>query len=549
MNTTTNNESGVFTSGNHTSYWLDSVTRKEYSGRLNQNLKTDVVIVGGGMAGISCAYCLTQAGKNVVLIEDGYIGSGETGRTTAELSSFLGKSYYEIEDILGKDEARLLAQSQLTAIDFIESVVIKEKIKCDFERVNGYFFLNPREKKEVISKEKEALRRVGIDAIEMQTVPGIKANVGKCLCLPNQAQFHPLKYLNSLCEIIEANGGRIFTRTHALEIDSEGIKTNTGFNVSAKHIIIATNSPINSKYIMPLKQDPARTYVIGSLVKKGSVAKSFWWDSGDSSKNEIMSPYHYVRLTSYNEEFDLLLVGGEDHHVGDTSAEGVDEKHRYGLLEVWARKHFTLGDIVYRWSGQVMNSMDSVAYIGKAPMESENIYIVTGDSGNGMTNCTIAGILLTDLITGKDNEWEELYSPSRLTMKESLQLVQKIGSEMAGTVKSWFSDKANPELSSIKKGMGKVVERDGEKYAVYRDGENNLHVVSALCTHLKCTVKWNDDENTWDCPCHGSRFTHEGKVINGPANKNLKYFNNSVLEKNNDDAQDISETIYPFNNY
>lgn len=511
-------EDARITSGQNISYWTDSISPAKQN-LLKENLETDVVIVGGGIAGLSVAYCLIQSGKTVVLVEDGFIGSGETGRTTAHFVTALDDRYYHLEKVFGEEKTKLIAESHKVAIDFVEQVVKTENIDCSFERVNGYLFLHPSDKRESLEEELKAALRAGVEIKEVDQMPGLLQNE-KALCFLNQAQFHPLKYLKGLCKAIEQKGGKIYTGTHALIINHEGIATAKGFTVKAKHVVVATNSPVNNKYTLFSKQYAYRTYVIGALIKKNSLPKALWWDTGDFESNSKIPPYHYIRVHPYNEQYDLLISGGEDHPTADTSKTEVVEADRYKLLEDWTQRYFAAGDIVYHWSGQVLEPMDGIAFIGRNPLDKENVYIVTGDSGNGMTHCSFAGMLISDLINGKENKWEELYSPSRFTVKESGSAMQLVTDDLVNVLKKWFYT-GSVKFSSIKNGETGIVKLDGTKCGAYRDESGKLHLVSAECTHLKCMVLWNNDEKTWDCPCHGSRFTYDGKVINGPSNYNL----------------------------
>jgi len=527
MKTNNNPEDARITSGKNISYWTDTSTSPEQN-PLKENLETDVVIVGGGLAGLSVAYCLIQTGKKVILIEDGFIGSGETGRTTAHFVTALDDRYYNLENIFDEEKTKLIAESHMMAIDFVERTVKKENIDCGFERVKGYLFLHPSDKKDALQQELKAALKAGVEIKEVDEAPGI-LRVEKALCFLNQAQFHPLKYLNGLCKAIEHKGGKIFTGTHASKINHEGIITAKGFTVKAKHVVVATNSPVNNLYTMFSKQYAYRTYVIGALVKKDLLPKMLWWDTGDFESNSKIPPYHYVRVQPYNEQYDLLMSGGEDHPTAETSKTNVPEENRYILLEKWTRNYFPIGKIVYKWSGQVMEPMDGVAFIGRNPLDYNNVYIITGDSGNGMTHCSFAGLLINDLIDGKENKWEKLYSPLRFTLKESGGAIQLLTNDLVYVLKKWFYT-GNVELSSIKNGEAGIVKLDGKKCGAYRDESGKLYLVSAECTHLKCMVLWNNDEKSWDCPCHGSRFTYEGKVINGPANFDLPaYSENAVL--------------------
>jgi glycine/D-amino acid oxidase-like deaminating enzyme/nitrite reductase/ring-hydroxylating ferredoxin subunit len=515
-------------SGSNKSYWLDSESQVEKS-RLKENLETDVVIVGGGIAGLSIAYCLVKSGKKIVLVEDGFIGSGETGRTTAHFVTALDDRYYYFEKIFGEEKTKLIAESHKAAIDFVEQTIKEENIDCDFERVAGYLFRHPTDEEDSLDKEFLAATKAGIEVQRMERAPGLLKSE-PALCFLHQAQLHPLKYLKGLCKAIEAKGGKIFTKAHAAQIDHEGITTADGFTVKAKHVVVATNSPVNDTWTMVERQYAYRTYVIGALVKKGELPKALWWDTGNFETNSKIPPYHYVRIQSYNDEFDLLICGGEDHPTGDTSKGEVSEDDRYTLLETWARHYFPIEEIVYRWSGQVIEPMDGLAFIGRNVFDHDNVYIVTSDSGNGMTHGSFAGLLISDLVNKKENKWEKLYSPKRFTLRESPQIFKQMIHEFISYAKQVPGFKSAEELEKVKNGEGKIMRMLEETFGVYRDENGMLHIVSAECTHLKCTIQWNNSEKSWDCPCHGSRFTCDGKVVNGPANTNLHYYNENEFK-------------------
>jgi glycine/D-amino acid oxidase-like deaminating enzyme len=415
MQNTNNLQNGNITSGKHVSCWLDSPLENLKLESLKENLETEVVIIGGGIAGLTTAYCLAASGRKVIVVEDGLIGSGETGRTTAQIVTALDDRYFHMEETFGKKNTALIAESHKTAINFIEEIIRKENIDCDFERINGYLFLHSSDKKENLQKEYDALLRLGISVNKSEKTPGIPSE-NKCIVFPNQAQFHPMKYLVGLSKAIESKGGKIFINTHASKIDHNGIKSDKNFTIKAKHIVVATNTPVNDTYAMMLKQTAYRSYVIGALIKKDSLTRALWWDTGDQNLG-ASTPYHYVRLNSHNDEYDLLIAGGEDHPVGVES--NLSGEERYELLEKWTRERFAIKDIVYRWSGEVVVPMDSIAYIGRNQFDKDNVYIITGDSGIGMTYCTIGGLLITDLINGVKNEWEDIYKPSRFILEKS----------------------------------------------------------------------------------------------------------------------------------
>jgi glycine/D-amino acid oxidase-like deaminating enzyme/nitrite reductase/ring-hydroxylating ferredoxin subunit len=519
MQNSTNSENGNLTAGTNISCWFEKKLISNNFPMLESNLETDVVIVGAGIAGLTTAYCLASSGRKVIVVEDGFIGSGETGRTTAQIVTALEDRYFHMEEIFGKENARLIAESHRAAINFIEQTVQHEKIDCDFEKLNGYLFLHPTDQKENLQKELDALSRCGINADILEKTPGIPFEK-KCIHYSDQAQFQPMKYLLGLCKAIEKKGGQIFINTHVSKINHSGIESDKGFTIQANHIVVATNAPVNDKYSMMLKQWAYRSYVIGALIKKNILPKALWWDTGDRNIT-TGNPYHYVRLHSHTDEYDLLICGGEDHIVGEES--NVTGEERYIRLEEWARERFSIEDVIYKWSGEVLVPMDSIPYIGRNRFDKDNVYIITGDSGIGMTYCTIGGMLINDLINGVQNKWEDIYKPSRFILKTSEPFFKMLKDDFVAIFKKWFYS-GSAEINSVKPNEGKIVSLDGKKCGAYRDASGKLFLVSAECTHLKCMVVWNDGEKSWDCPCHGSRFTYSGKVINGPANENLLAF-------------------------
>ncbi len=511
---------GKLTSGGNATFWIDSTEPITFE-KLDENISVDVVIVGGGISGISIAYNLVRSGKTVAIVEDGNIGSGETGRTSAHLTAVLDERYYELQKIYGKEDTKLIAESHRKAIEFIETVVNTESIKCDFQKVPGYLFLHPTDKPETLEKELAAACESGLEVTELQDIPGIANVSGPCLRFSNQAQFHPLSYIRGLAKSIVNHGGKIFTNTHASEIDETGIVTKEGFRINAQHIVVTTNSPVNNKYMLHLRQSPYRTYLVGMRIRKDSVVDALWWDTG--KQGDSANSYYYVRMQKMDDDFDIVLCGGEDHATGLSDVTDTPvEADRYVKLEQWVRERFTVEDVIYKWSGQVLYPFDRLAYIGRNPTDKKNVYVVTGDSGNGLTYGTIAGMLITDLINERPNKYEKLYSPSRFKLKAANVFVE----ELVGGLSSYLKKRPTHPTDTIDEllpGEGKIVSIEGKKYGAYKDEANLLHIVAAECTHMGCIIKWNGDEKSWDCPCHGSRFSSKGTVLNGPANVDLQY--------------------------
>lgn len=508
------------TSGKNRSFWTAS-TEPIIFEKLKHSITTEILIIGGGISGLTTAYCLLKAGRKIVLVEDGYIGSGETGRTTAHLTCALDDRYFELEKIFGKEKATLAANSHMEAIQFIGNTVKQEGIDCDFKWVPGYLFLSGNDTKETLEKEYEATKNVGLLTEMLQQVPSLEAEDGKwCIKFPEQGQIHIMKYLKGLTDAISKLGGTIYTETKAENISKDGALAN-GFEIKAKHIVVATNTPVNDWVVMHTKQWAYRTYVIGAKVPKGELPYALWWDTGDQDSKWVGAPYHYVRLQEFDNTHDLLISGGEDHKVGQADAENIPEQERYVRLIEWTKKRFpAMEEIEYKWSGQVMEPVDSLAYIGKNPGD-ENIYIITGDSGNGITHGTLGGIILTDIITGNDNMRIDLYSPSRITLKTADDYISEVGN-MVAQYADWVTKEDVKDAGELRPGEGGIISSGINKIAAYRDEQNNLHTCSAVCPHLGAILQWNAEEKSFDCPAHGSRFTTEGIVINGPAICGLK---------------------------
>jgi glycine/D-amino acid oxidase-like deaminating enzyme/nitrite reductase/ring-hydroxylating ferredoxin subunit len=469
---------------------------------LDDNAHVDVAIVGAGIAGLTIAYLLARAGKSVVVLDDGPIAGGMSSATTAHLTNMLDDRYFELEKMHGREGARLAAESHTAAVDRIEAIARDEKIDCDFARLDGYLFLADGDEPATLERELAAAHRAGLAGVRRAQL----APFGECLVFPNVAQFHPLKYLAGLAQAILRLGGRIHCSSHAEHVEG-GVPALVHVGrrvVTADHVAVATNTPVNDRVAIHLKQAPYMTYVIAARVPPGSVPLALAWDTGD--------PYHYVRLHE-----DLLIVGGEDHKSGQAR----DAHLRHARLERWARERFpAMGPVEYAWGGQVMETIDYLGFIGRNPMDHENVYVATGDSGMGLTHGTIAGMLISDLALGRENPWEALYEPSRVPVRAAGEWARE-NSNVALQYTDWLTGGDVHSVDEIKPGNGALVRRGLEKIAVYRDDAGKLHERSAACTHLGCVVQWNGAQKTWDCPCHGSRFDPKGKVINGPANRDL----------------------------
>lgn len=491
--------------GRTTSIWIDTGEVPD-TRPLETDLTSEIVIVGAGIAGLSVAYELVRRGHAVTVIEAGQIGGGQSGRTTAHLASALDDRYHSLERLHGERGARLASESHRAAIDRVEAIINDENISCDFQRNDGYLFLGEGDDPIILEQELDAALRAGELVERAETAP-LPFDVGPCLRFRRQAQFHPLKYLAGLARAILRMGGQIYTDTHADKITTglpSIIETSTRHQITADVVVVATNVPVNDQVVMHTKQAPYRTYAIGAPVARGTVPYGLYWDTLD--------PYHYVRVQPLGDQ-DLLIIGGEDHKTGQ---ETHPEKH-WDALETWARQRFAmLGEVTHRWSGQVIEPVDGLAFIGRNPLDSDHVFIVTGDSGHGMTHGVIAGVLIADLIEGEHNRWAPLYDPRRRTLK-SLGEFAKENGNVVRQYSDWMKKGDADDPSQIAPGEGAVIRRGLQLIATYVDEQGLTHACSAVCPHLAGIVRWNSAEKTWDCPCHGSRFDALGRVIEGPA--------------------------------
>lgn len=503
------------TNGTSTSVWMITASVPDFP-PLQGSIDADVCVIGAGIAGLTTAYLLSRAGKNVVLIEAMGIGFGETGRTTAHF--FPPDEWYAgVEQAFGTETTRLIGEGFRKAVDLVESIIRDEGIACEFERLDGYLYALPGNEPADLGKECDAARRAGADAEVLDRVPGLSFDTGPCVRYRNQAQFHPLKYLDGLAKAFVAKGGRIYCRTRALNIEGDDkvqTVTTAHGSIRAESIVVCTNTPFNNRVVMHTKQAGYRSYVIGMRVPRGSVPRILLWDTGD--------PYYYVRLATPQPDADheILVVGGADHKVG----QDIHPEHRYAEIERWAREHFPMTqEVEYQWSGEIMEPADGAAYLGRNPMDDKNVFVITGDSGNGMIHTTIGATLVTDLILGIDNPLVSIYDPARKITHGGG--ISAFAAEQANTLaqySDWLTGGEVASAQEIPPGEAAIVRDGARKLAVFRDVHGELHALSAKCTHLRCIVRWNSAEQSWDCPCHGSRFDILGNILHGPAPEPLE---------------------------
>lgn len=480
---------------------------------MTEDLTCDVCVVGAGISGLTVALELLKDGQSVIVLDRERLGLGETGLTSAHLSTALDDHYYALERLHGLDGARLAAESHRAAIRYIERTQREEDIACEFRECDGYTFLSAEKNLDELTRELEAARRAGLSDVRLiSRAPVGFLDSGPCLHFPKQATFHPLKYIDGLSEVVKRRGGRIFTHSEVTDIrggNPARVTTSQGFTVECDAVVVATNAPIVGGMKIHAKNSAYRSYVVGIPVPPEIVSNVLLWDTAE--------PYHYVNFVKEpGTDQDILLVGGEDHRTGqDTDP----ERHFKNLTDWIGRRLDIAGRAITRWSGQIMEPVDGLAYIGRQPA-GDNVFVVTGDSGHGLTHGTIAGLMLPDLIAGRAHPWASLYDPARLHLRSLGTLVRE-ALHSSAPYGDWLADGDVESVHQIESGEGAVI-RDGlRKVAVYKDEVGRLHSCSAVCPHLGGIVRWNSAEKTWDCPCHGSRFDRFGQVVNGPAKTEL----------------------------
>ena len=481
----------------------------DYDDDVPGDARPDVCVVGAGIAGLSVALALVQDGLDVLVLDQGPVGGGQTARTSAHLASALDDRIYVLERRFGKQGARLAVESHAAAIDAIERNAKMFGIDCDFVRVDGYLWRAPNGSWRELKKELAAAKRAGLVVDEVERAP-LPFDTGPCLRFGNQAEFHPLAYIGGLAEAIISGGGRIITGVHVTKIAAGSpvyVELANGRRIRAAAAVDATNMTITSKLGIPTREAAYRTYCVALAVDPGYVPHGLYWDTEE--------PYHYVRVAKQGRSSEVLIVGGEDHRVG----QGDPEIH-WPKLEAWARERFpAAGAVVDKWSGQVQEPVDGLAYIGALPGH-EHVFVVTGDSGNGLTHGTIAGLLVPALIHGRKHPYEHLYRPGRSRLHALSTFVSEAARSNA-PYSDWVKGGDVESLDAIPAGHGATIRRGLHVIAAYKDEHGECHLKNARCTHMSGLVRWNEVEKSWDCPCHGSRFDAYGRVLNGPAPTDL----------------------------
>ncbi len=492
------------------SLWIESTPETSYQA-LGDGLEVDVAVVGGGIAGITAAYLLKRAGKSVAVVDAKRILHGATGYTTAKVTAAHNIVYTTVAKKFGEDGARLYAAANQGALEFIARLVEEMRIDCEFERKANYVYCESPDERQQVEQEVEAARKAGLAGELVEETP-LPYPVECAFRLDDQAQFHPRKYLLPLAQFVDGDGSHVLELTRVVDVGgSESLRVETDRGVlTARDVILASHLPFLDRGFFFAKAHPDRSYAVAARIRAEQDPQGMYIN--------ISQPTRSVR-TAYDEQGLLLLLGGEGHKPGAEP----DTEGRYRALEEFGRRHWQSESFPYRWSTQDYSPVDGVPYVGRLTRRSEHIYVATGFKKWGMTNGTAAALILSDLILGRDNAWAKLFDAKRLKPLASASTFIR---ENASVAKHFFGDRLDrgerAELELLAPGEGRLLRLGGRKTAAYRDEQGQLHALSPVCTHMGCHVSWNPAERSWDCPCHGSRFSGEGTVIQGPATRDLE---------------------------
>lgn len=482
--------------------------------KLSTDITVDVAIIGGGITGITAAYLLSNAGKKVAVLEAHQIGGTTTGYSTGNLYAPVDEELHKIVKNFNKETAALVAESRTTAIYQIERLIEKFNIECDFKRVPWYLFSESELQNNTVEKEMKAAQDSGLRAVEVQNFP-LPFKVTKAFRINNQAQLNPLAYITSLASKIQSENCSIYVNSKVENIEEKKdhvLLETEGGSVRASQVIMATHTPKGFEPVQTLL-GPYREYALAFKLREPLSEKGIFWGMAGS---------HHHSLRTYEVDGQpYLLVLGAPHKVGQKE----DNNKCLENLEKYVKDRINVGSLAYWWAAQHYKPADGLPYIGERAKGSK-VYYATGFSTDGLTYGTLAAMIISDTIMGTKNKWKDVYSTSRFTPLVSAKDFLKENVNVAVQyIKDLPSGPQAKEFAEIKSGEAKTVDVEGSKCAAYRDETGTLHVVSAYCTHMRCVVHWNTAEKTWDCPCHGSRFTINGDVIEGPAIGNLKKIN------------------------
>ena len=471
----------------------------------------DVLIVGGGMTGLATALQLQKAGKKCLLAEAHTIGFGTSGGTTAHLNTFMDSSYADVEKNFGETNAQLLLKAATAAIDLVKNNIAAHGIDCGFSEQPGYVYSKDEKQTEELNKIYEASTKAGCLVAYADSIP-VPDDFIKALRYDNQAQFHPSQYLYGVAKAFEAAGGVLLQHCRITDVtatdDRLEVESSMG-NLVAKNLVYATHIPPGVN-LLHFRCPPYRSYVMAVTLKDDHYPQGLAYD--------MLDPYHYYRTQEVGGQ-KYLIAGGEDHKT----AHHDNTEECFDTLESYLRERFSIDEIAFKWSSQYYEPADGLPYIGHLPGNPETVFVATGFGGNGMTYSHVSALLLTGLIVNGKSEYEDLFNPARVKPVAGFEnFVKEAADVVARFIGDRFTKEKIAHLSEIAPGEAKLVKYEGESIALYKDEQGLLHAVNPACTHINCMVGWNSAEQSWDCPCHGSRFSVDGEMLTGPARKDLE---------------------------
>lgn len=489
--------------------WQVNKTLTHYQA-LEENIEADVVVVGGGIAGITSAYLLANEGIRVVLLEANQLLHGTTGHTTAKITAQHDLIYDEFLNHFGKEKAQQYYQANTEALQFIKQTVEKASISCSFSEEDAYLYATTPEYARKLTNEMRAYQQLGIHGEFVNSLP-LDLTIKAGILMRNQAQFDPVAYLKPLVEKFVEMGGQVYERTVAIDVQ-QGTKpvvvTKNGPTVTCNHVLACSHFPFydgNALYF-------SRMYAEASYVVAATTKEPFPGGMYLSAED----PKRSLRSHTFSGE-KLVLFGGESHKTG----QGNRLSDHYKALKFFAEETLGVKEIAYRWSAEDFYTLDKLPYIGPVTNKQSNVLIATGFHKWGMTNGTAAALLFKDYVLGNDNPYKELFSPSRFYADPSIKTFMVQNADVAGHFVKGKLSIPKKKISELQDDEGAVVRINGRRAGAYKDSDGAVHLVDTTCTHLYCEVEWNDGDRTWDCPCHGSRFGYDGKVVEGPADRPL----------------------------
>lgn len=533
------------------SYWINSEKNKEKYNKVEKNIETDICIIGGGITGISTAYYLTKENLKVTVLDMGKIGFQTTGNSTAKITSQHGLFYKYLKDSKGEDFARLYYDANEDAIKNIKKIVEKENIECDLECQSAYVLAANREEVQKVKDEVEVVRGFGGHAeyLEREDIDKnlLILNPLAAIRFKNQAQFNSYKYTIELAKVCKNLGANIYENTKVVDVRDEKdyyyLETEDGYKIKAKYLVITTKYPIiNMPGFYFMKMYQSTSYGISIPVKEKLFDGMYITSTNPKVSlrmakvdNNIIKDVVDGNIENYakqdkenrkrvkekqNSKIDneyVLIVVGADHKTGEKT----DLSNSYKKLENIAKQIYPQGKVENYWNTEDCITLDKIPYIGKYSNMWENAYVATGFNKWGITTSNIAANIITDMIIGRKNRYEDIFISTRV---EPVKNRQEVGNMLKETVSSLVLKKfelPESEQASLKNEEGKIIEIEGEKVGAYKDKEGRIYTIVPKCAHLGCELSWNNLEKTWDCPCHGSRYDYTGKMLYGPTVKDL----------------------------